>query len=51
MRAAKRRIKDLVIWKMSKFLQLHTSLLGRLPVLLRIYVECAAVLCGDIAGV
>jgi DNA phosphorothioation-associated putative methyltransferase len=30
-------------------LQLHTSLLNRLPVILRIYVECATVLCGDIA--
>ena len=31
----------------SQSLQLHTSLLGRLPAMLRIYVECAAVLCGD----
>ena len=33
----------------SQSLQLHTSLLGRLPAILRIYVECAAVLCGDMA--
>ncbi|MBK7677601.1 MAG: DNA phosphorothioation-associated putative methyltransferase [Candidatus Accumulibacter sp.] len=31
-------------------LQLHSSLLGRLPAILRIYVECAAVLCGDITN-
>ncbi|MEF8747084.1 MAG: DNA phosphorothioation-associated putative methyltransferase [Candidatus Accumulibacter propinquus] len=34
----------------SHSLQLHTSLLSRLPSLLRIYVECAAVLCGDITN-
>lgn len=33
----------------SQSLQLHTSLLGRLPAILRIYVECASVLCGDLA--
>lgn len=32
-------------------LQLHTSLLSRLPALLRIYVECAAILYGDIGNV
>jgi DNA phosphorothioation-associated putative methyltransferase len=30
-------------------LQLHASLLERLPTLLRVYVECATVLCGDIS--
>ena len=30
-------------------LQLHASLLQRLPTLLRVYVECATVLCGDIS--
>ena len=31
------------------FLQLHATHLERLPTILRIYVECATVLCGDIS--
>ena len=33
----------------GRSLQLHASLLERLPTLLRVYVECATVLCGDIS--
>lgn len=33
----------------SESLQLHASLLERLPTLLRIYVACATILCGDIS--
>jgi len=33
----------------SQSLQLHISLIERLPIALRIYVSCATVLCGDIS--
>lgn len=48
--AAQRAAEKGLGWLIDgKSLQLHSSLVGRLPAVLRVYVGCAAVLYGDIA--